>query len=61
MYGVTSWMGAIAAPARPHRPAASTTALRATTRGRMPTISAASRFCAMARMARPNWVWRSTR
>ena len=22
----------------------------------MPTISAASRFCAIARMARPNWV-----
>src|SRR5580704_7713258 len=56
MYGVTSWMGAMAAPARPHRPAARTTALRATTLGRMPTISAASRFCAMARMARPNCV-----
>ena len=33
---------------------------RATTRGRMPTISAASRFCAIALIARPNWVKRST-
>src|SRR5882724_270439 len=59
MPGVTSWIGASAAPASPQSAVASTTALRATVRGLMPTITAASRFCAMARIARPNWVWLS--
>ena len=60
MLGCTRYTGASAAPARPHSIAATITALRATLRGLTPTISAASRLIATARMARPKPVRNST-
>src|SRR5262249_28086152 len=59
--GDTSWIGANAAPAIPHSALARMTVLRATALGCTPTMSAASRFCATARMTRPNCVCRTIR